>query len=93
MEIYPISFKKNCQYEIICPICGFNYQHHFSKASVKYGKDNYEAQAHVRGDVISIPFSGECGHVWELCLGFHKGDTFVFVRTEDVNVGGCVSLR
>ena len=94
MEMDPINFKKDHEYEITCPVCGGNYQHSLPDAiKVKDGQDDYKAERNVRGDVISIPFHGECGHVWELCLGFHKGNTLVFVKTEDVYVSRRVSLR
>ena len=86
MHMNEIYFLKNIKYEIRCPICGDNYQHHLSHAEVRDGEDSYNAEPVVRGDVISILFHGECGHVWELCLGFHKGETLIFVKTEDVNV-------
>jgi len=85
MDLFPISFKKHYEYEIACPVCGCNYQHHFSRVSIRAAG----REGSVKGDVISIPFHGECGHVWELCLGFHKGNTLIFVKTEDV----CVESR
>ena len=87
-----IRFLKNNKYEIRCPICEENYQHHLSHAEVRDGEDSYKAEPVVRGDVITIPFHGECGHVWELCLGFHKGDTWVFVKTEDINVSARIKV-
>ncbi len=63
---------------IHCPVCGFNYQHADGVTEVD-GGDMYEAGWGGRGDLIRIPFWGECGHTWDLCLGFHKGDTFLFV--------------
>ena len=69
---------KGCQ--VTCPVCGFN----CTKAgdSVReHGRDNWETSAPAyRGDLVRLPFSGECGHNWELCFGFHKGETFAFVR-------------
>lgn len=88
-----IRFLKSSKYGICCPICGGNYQHHLSHAEVRDGEDSYRAESVVRGDVISIPFHGECGHVWELCLGFHKGNTWIFVKTEDINVSERIKVR
>lgn len=87
-----VLFKDDIHYEIQCPVCGYNYQHHLSSAEVKDGEDAYKAERCVRGDVISIPMQGECGHVWELCIGFHKGNSLIFVKTGDVYVGKSISL-
>ncbi len=63
---------------IKCPQCGFEYVH-FHAPTLIDGKDNYAAWSG-RGDLIVVPFWGECGHAWELCFGFHKGNTNGFVR-------------
>lgn len=63
---------------LICPICGFGYNHPGTPRAIS-GDDNYDAWSG-RGDLTAIPFSGECGSQWELCLGFHKGHTACFVR-------------
>lgn len=65
--------------EARCPVCDFNY----TAAGVPYvedGNDNYEASWGGRGHLTAIPFEGECGHAWELCFGFHKGNTYIFAR-------------
>lgn len=55
-----------------CPVCGSTYQQTGKPQSVEgWGG---------RGDLLVIPMEGECGHRWELCFGFHKGETFGFVR-------------
>lgn len=57
---------------IACPVCGSTYQHSGEAQRVEgWGG---------RGDLLVIPMEGECGHRWELCFGFHKGETFGFVR-------------
>ena len=40
--------------------------------------DHYKAWEG-RGHCIVIPIEGECGHVWNICIGFHKGQNFMFV--------------
>ena len=65
---------------IKCPECGFEYNSFGTPVVIK-GNDNYESNVDgKRGDVISIPFNGECGHNWELCLGLHKGNTVIVHR-------------
>lgn len=34
-----------------------------------------------KGDLLVIPVEGECSHIWEICFGFHKGETICFART------------
>lgn len=69
---------------LACPICNFGYNHP-GKPEVVAGNDNYDTKMGVRGDVIIIPFVGECGHNWELCIGFHKGNTFIFARKVEMS--------
>lgn len=64
-----------------CPVCGFEYQKAGDPETVM-GSDNYEAGWGGRGDLLRIPFKGECGSVWYFCFGFHKGETAVFVQIE-----------
>ena len=64
---------------IKCPECGSEYQH-FGTPVVKSGSDNYEAGWAGRGDLLVIPIWGECGSKWEICLGFHKGQTGAFIN-------------
>lgn len=93
MKDYPLNpskcFKSNHgmgddnlyhKYIVTCPICGFDYNH-ISEPIFENGKDNYESSASAyRGNLARIPFECENGHKWELCLGFHKGNTFAFFR-------------
>ena len=65
--------------DLKCPICNFNYQH-VGTPTVIDGQDVYKAGWDGRGDLIVIPVNGECGHKWELCFGFHKGNTAAFAR-------------
>lgn len=68
--------------DIKCPICAFEYQSAGTPV-VEPGNDAYEASWEGRGDLLIIPFLCEDGHKWELCFGFHKGMTGVFVRYEE----------
>lgn len=40
-----------------------------------------------RGWLVIIPIEGECGHSFEVCLGFHKGDTVIFARPKQLPQG------
>lgn len=63
---------------LVCPVCAGIYNHH--EAPVKSeSQDDYKAWTG-RGDLLVIPLWGECGSQWEICLGFHKGETSAFVR-------------
>jgi hypothetical protein len=66
-------------HSVVCPACGFEYTRAGTPRVVD-GEDDYRAGWGGRGDLIVIPFVGECGHSWELCFGFHKGNTMAFVR-------------
>jgi len=86
-EIRPISegieetdkdFNANA---ICCPVCGFDYSHQAGEITI-LSSDNYRAWAG-RGEVIVIPFEGECGHKWKLCIGYHKGQNYIFNEVEE----------
>lgn len=64
---------------MLCPCCGFEYQHAGSPSRID-GKDDYAAGWGGRGDLVIVPFWGECGSEWDICFGFHKGYTANFVR-------------
>lgn len=63
---------------LACPDCSFEYTHIGEPRKVS-GNDDYAAWLG-RGDFLVIPFTGECGSEWEICFGFHKGQTDAFVR-------------
>lgn len=67
------------QRHLKCPTCGSEYNHP-EPPYLKDGNDSYDANWHGRGDLVVIPFSGECGSRWQLCVGFHKGNAPIFVR-------------
>ncbi len=63
---------------LVCPDCSLEYTHIGEPRKVS-GNDSYDAWSG-RGDLLVIPFTGECGSEWEICFGFHKGYTDAFVR-------------
>lgn len=63
---------------LICPACGEDYHHVLPYPFNVNGNDSYEAGWGGRGDLYQVPIWGECGHVWALQMGFHKGQTFLF---------------
>lgn len=73
-----------CADLINCPICscGESTFQHFNKPEYVEGEDHYKAWSG-RGDLIRVPFWGECGHCWNLCIGFHKGQSFLFWEEGD----------
>jgi hypothetical protein len=64
---------------LVCPVCRFDY-HHLEPPYVISGKDSYKACPPFRGHLTVIPVHGECGAIWELCFGEHKGKTACFIR-------------
>ena len=75
------SFKSHTPENISvkCPVCGSEYVSVANMRQVS-GEDSYKAGGWVRGDLNVIGFAGECGHEFELCFGFHKGNTAAFCR-------------
>ena len=81
MKDYQI-FKNQCEWNdntetLICPVCGYDCIH-YNEPILVDGKDSYEAWGG-RGDCLRIPMLGECGSKFDLCFGYHKGQTFFFV--------------
>lgn len=62
-----------------CAVCGHEYVHVVYMREVP-GNDNYAAGWWGRGNLNVIGFEGECGHEFEVCFGFHKGNVHVFGR-------------
>jgi hypothetical protein len=62
-----------------CPFCGCVY--------VKAGQpehietDEYDQWAG-RGNLTRIPFECEDGHSFNVCFGFHKGETYTFIEEQ-----------
>jgi hypothetical protein len=72
----------NAPYQLIqCPICGEDY-HHPGTPLEEDSQDAYKAGWSGRGSLTAIPMEGECGHTWDLCVGFHKGNCYLFARAE-----------
>lgn len=83
-DILPIISKGDAGWgdgkrNLLCPVCEGTYNH-IEKPSYQDGRDDYAAHWDGRGDLIIIPLWGECGSKWELCVGFHKGESSVFAR-------------
>ncbi len=71
--------------QVLCPTCSYDYVH-FEEPRRVSGEDSYRAWAG-RGECVRLPFWGECDHTWELCIGYHKGQAFMFVEpTEPADV-------
>jgi hypothetical protein len=64
--------------KIKCPVCGGNFSHTLD-ITRRPGEDRAGSAWAGRGNVDVIEFEGECGHYWALCLGFHKGETYMFM--------------
>jgi hypothetical protein len=75
------SYDPN-MYMMVCPVCKDTYSHQYKIEEVD-GQDDYRAGWGGRGDLTVISYFGECGHQWEICLGFHKGQTYAFVNIRD----------
>lgn len=85
MEYLLPEDERDADYLLVCPYCGFEFTHADGCGLID-GKDSYKATPDkwVRGDVVQVPFWGECGHKWLLQIGQHKGQTFVrSVKVED----------
>jgi hypothetical protein len=78
LEISNFGRRENLYSLLVCPVCGGENNQIGQPRTVK-GSDSYEAWDG-RGDLMAIPFDGECGSEWEMCFGFHKGSTNAFVR-------------
>lgn len=70
---------------IHCPICGFNYNHISAPRTLtgwesSHGNTPSPASSRWsgRGDGFALPMACEEGHNWLLCVGFHKGKSFLF---------------
>ena len=83
LDILPLISKgmdgHDGQRYLFCPICKGEYNH-VHAPYLKDGGDNYEAKWNGRGDLVVIPMSGECCSEWEVCIGFHKGNSSIFAR-------------
>lgn len=69
---------------IECPVCGDVYTRQRPPYAIRgYEPSDPALPAYrgypLRGDGLVIPFTGECGHAWDLILGSHKGETELWV--------------
>ena len=67
------------RHKVVCPVCGYDYAR-FTGVRLVSSNNRYEAGWGGRGDLLVVQFEGECRHEWEICFGFHKGQTFAFAR-------------
>jgi len=67
---------------ILCPVCKYEYNHILSSEKIE-GEDSHKAPWQGRGDLVLTKMRCENWHEWELCLGFHKGQSFIFIRTTE----------
>lgn len=63
---------------LTCPVCQHEYNHLDTPRLVE-GHDDYKAWEG-RGDLVVVPIKGECGSLFEIHFGFHKGQIAVFAR-------------
>jgi len=72
---------------LVCPVCGGEYNHVIGFEIVS--SDYYEAWSPGCGSCYIVKMSGECGHDWEICIGFHKGYCYMFAdrKIQDANSG------
>lgn len=66
-----------------CPQCPGIYSHFIGVEEIP-GEDTYRAWEG-RGDLIRIKYRGECGHNWAIEIGYHKGQNFIRVSSEQEN--------
>ena len=91
-SVYPVSKSISLDVEhdvftdMICPLCGERYSRVENLKRID-GEDNYKAWVG-RGDCVKVLFESECGSLWYLCFGFHKGITQAFIEVLD----SCSSL-
>jgi len=63
---------------LTCPVCGDGYSHISYDEIQVMDSDHYNAW-NGRGPCTVIPIEGECSHGWDICIGYHKGENFIFV--------------
>jgi hypothetical protein len=77
-EIYWNEDKKD-KPSVVCPECGDDFVHFEQPHVIKSGNKQGVAWEG-KGDLLVVPLWGECGAIFEICFGFHKGNTFSFVN-------------
>lgn len=68
---------------LVCPVCGYDYVS-VGGEPVAHGAsfEGYDAGWGGRGPRLAIPMVGECGHRWLINIGFHKGQSAIFILLE-----------
>ncbi len=64
--------------QVFCPVCGGN-NNHVREPEPLSGHDDW----HGSGGGVRVPMWCECGHNWSVCLGFHKGESFMFAASDE----------
>lgn len=65
---------------VTCPLCGDSNVSWGDTVELK-GNDAYEAWSG-RGNCLEIKMTCEQNHNFNLCLGFHKGNTYLFCSSD-----------
>jgi len=67
---------------LACPHCGDSNVHFDGPPYNEDGHDCGDAPHGLgnRGDTVVVPLIGECGHAWNMVLGFHKGSMLLACR-------------
>jgi hypothetical protein len=63
---------------LYCPTCRSSYQHVAGPSMAARGADYAAWEG--RGNLVRLPMHCEMGHSWEICFGFHKGESWIFVQ-------------
>jgi hypothetical protein len=63
------------QRRLECPVCGC-VNSHLESPSLMTGDQNWGGC----GELAITPLDSECGCKWELCIGYHKGESLIFTR-------------
>ena len=66
--------------KVRCPECGYTFVKPLEPKEILSGDRWGGAGWAGRGWLAVVPIEGECGHLFEICFGFHKGETVIFGR-------------
>lgn len=66
-----------------CPVCGCEWTH-VTPPHLSYG-EKWGGNA----ELAVSPVWSECGSVWQVCIGFHKGESVIFTRL----IESCVDAK
>lgn len=73
-----VDFFGKLTLHVLCPTCGYDYA--YVKEPRVDSRPGHDRAWPGRGECMRIAFEGECDHTWDLCFGFYKGETFMFVE-------------